>query len=268
MKASVFSLRSGLLAAGIFLAAPSMAGGGLGGGFSTEITQLANKVELVSTAASTAKTVVNTLQTVTRLQQQLRSMDPALLGQMMGLDLSQVQELSNLQATVSDLQAAYGQTQQVLNSFRDMSISMNMKPSDLLNFAANAAKQRGGVYKAAFDADAAILNNTATKAQALNKQIEATQALAKDENIAGNLNNLAVINQRAVSTLIDVSSSIARANALAAQEKTQEAAFMAASNANDLAQYDAYIKSRENVKLDMTLPDPAKALRPSGTTGG
>lgn len=260
--------RRGLLALIGFAAVPgAFAGGGIGGGFSTEITQLANKVELVSTAASTAKTVVNTLQTVTRLQQQLRSMDPALLGQMMGLDVEQVSALSNLQATVSDLQSSYMQTQQVLSGFRDLSMAMNMKPSDLLSFFARAAQQKGDVYKSAFDADKAILEGTAAKAQALNKQMQATQALAKDENIAGNLNNLAVINQRASASLIDISSSIARANALAAQEKMDQANAMQSLNNNQKEAYERYIANRAAVKVDGALPDPGTLLK-SGTTGG
>lgn len=251
-----------LCAAVALAAAVATAHAGSGpAGFSTEITQLANKVELVSTAASTAKTVTNTLQTVMHLQQSLRSMDPAVLAQMMGLDVQGLDQLVQLYNTASDLQQSYDQTARVLDGFRNLAINTNMSPSDLLKTFAAAARQKGGIYKAAYEADMAAIANAQARAAAFNQQAKQTQALAANPNIAANLNNLAVINQRTGVVLQDLTASVQRANALAAQSKAEEQSAVAALNEKQKAEIESFVKQQNDLKLDWSAPSREDLLK-------
>jgi hypothetical protein len=247
--------------------APAHAGPGGGlSGFSTEITQLANKVELVTTAASTAQTVTNTLQTVMHLQQSLRSMDPAVLAQMMGIDTQGLDQLVQLYNTTSDLQQSYDQTARVLDGFRNLAINTNMSPSDLLKTFATAARQKGGIYKAAYEADMAAIANAQARAAAFNQQAKQTQALAANPNIAANLNNLAIINQRTGVILQDLTASVQRANALAAQSKEEELQVGAALNDRQKAEMDSFVEQQNALKLNWDAPKREDLLKGAATT--
>jgi hypothetical protein len=256
-----------LCAAVALAAAVATAHAGSGpAGFSTEITQLANKVELVSTAASTAKTVTNTLQTVMHLAQSLHSMDPAVVAQMMGVDIDGLNDLIKLHDAASDLQQSYEQTAQVLDGFRQLSINTNMSPGTLLDTFAKIARQKGGVYQQAYKADMDALARAQKRAEAFNDQAKQTRAIAADKNIAANLNNLAVINQRTAVILQDLTSSVQRANALAAQAKAEELAAAASFNDRQKAEMDRFIAQQSAVKLDWNAPKREDLLKGAANT--
>jgi hypothetical protein len=200
------------------------------------------------------------------LQQSLRSMDPAVLAQMMGIDTQGLDQLVSLYNSASDLQQSYAQTARVLDGFRNLAINTNMSPSALLTAFATAARQKGGVYKSAYDADMAAIANAQARAAAFNQQAKQTQALAANPNIAANLNNLAVINQRTGVILQDLTASVQRANALAAQAKAEELEAGAAFNERQKADMDRFVAQQNAVKLDWSAPKREDLLKGTANT--
>jgi DNA-binding helix-hairpin-helix protein with protein kinase domain len=185
---------------------------------------------------------------------------------MMGIDTQGLDQLVDLYNSASDLQQSYEQTARVLDGFRNLSVNTNISPSDLLKTFAIAARQKGGVYKSAYDADMAAIANAQARAAAFNRQAEQTKALAANPNIAANLNNLAVINQRTGVILQDLTASVQRANALAAQSKEEELQAGAALNERQKAEMERFIEQQNAVKLDWSAPKREDLLKGTANT--
>jgi hypothetical protein len=131
----------------------------------------------------------------------------------------------------------------------------------LLKTFAAAARQKGGIYKAAYEADMAAIANAQARAAAFDRQAKQTQALAANPNIAANLNNLAVINQRTGVVLQDLTASVQRANALAAQSKAEEQSAVAALNEKQKAEIESFAKQQNDLKLDWSAPSREDLLK-------
>jgi hypothetical protein len=75
------------------------------------------------------------------------------------------------------------------------------------------------------------------------------------------LNNLAVINQRTGVILQDLTASVQRANALAAQAKEEELQAAAAFNERQKAEMERFIEQQNALKLDWDAPKREDLLK-------
>lgn len=207
MKHIVFSLS-------LIFSIPAHAGGGATGG-ATEITQLMNNTELVMQVGEAVQTTANTLATAQATMQMLRQLPSTVVSQMTGLPIDQVAKLAQAHVVMSQASGVYKDAAAVLKKAQQDSVKLNISPSELLNYKAQAAAAFGGIYKQVYDQEQAKLQNLSVWSKDVQKQAETVKSI--DANVKG-IQFLASQNISMQSILAKIGESIATANSNAAME--------------------------------------------------
>lgn len=202
----------------IFLASltmPAHAGGGLTGG-ATEITQLANHVELIAQVGEAVQTTANTLMTAQSTMQMLRQLPQSVIDEAMsGLPVDKVQAMADAYVVMNDAVGVYREAEDVLRKAQYDAERLNISPSELLRHKANAAAMHGGIYLQTYQAEQDKLARLARTSAEVQKQANTVKTI--DSNVGG-IQFLASQNVQVQATLAELSDSVAKANALAFQE--------------------------------------------------
>lgn len=202
----------------IFLASltmPAHAGGGLTGG-ATEITQLANHVELIAQVGEAVQTTANTLMTAQSTMQMLRQLPASVLNEAMsGLPVEKVQAMADAYKVMSQATAVYKDAENVLRKAEYDARMLNITPSELLRHKANAAAMHGGIYAETYEAEQARIRRAAEMSKEVQKQAEIVKGI---DSTVGGIQALASQNVAMQATMAELTTSIATANANAARE--------------------------------------------------
>lgn len=152
---------------------PAYAGGG-GIAGATEVTQLANHVELISSVAQQATMVSqNVAAQIQRIQQtiaalqNLRQLPGSLLQQAIAPYASQLNSFQSLYSAVTSLNQSANQVRGLFSrGMGEMSLT-GLNPKQWLSAYANLANQRGGSYKQQLASDMNSIQQLANRAQSL-----------------------------------------------------------------------------------------------------
>lgn len=198
----------------LMLALPTHAHAGAATGGATEITQLMNNVELMEQVGQAVETTSNTLMTANATMQQLRNLPDALLKEALGgLPIEKVEKMAQAYRVMSKAATVYRDASQVLRKAQSDSVKLNISPSELLKYKADAAYKYGDVYKQTYEQEQAKLARLADVSKDVQKQAETVKSI--DSNVGG-IQFLASQNLKLQTILTEMSDSIATANANAA----------------------------------------------------
>lgn len=190
-------------------------GGGITGG-ATEITQLANKVELIAQVGQAVQTTSNTLMTAHSTMQMLRQLPAAVIDEAMaGLPVDKVQAMADAYVVMNDAVRVYQDAEYVLRKAHNDAQRLGISPSELLQHKANAAALHGGIYLQTYEAEQAKLARLARTSAEVQKQANTVKTI--DSNVGG-IQFLASQNVQVQATLAELSGSVATATANAARE--------------------------------------------------
>lgn len=182
----------------------------------TEFTQIANNIELVAQVGEAVQTTSNTLMTAQSTMQQLRQLPESVMNEAMGgLPVEKVRAMADAYVVMNQAVGVYKDAENVLRKAQSDAERFGISPSELLQHKANAAAMHGGVYKQAYDEEQAKLARLAETAKEVQKQANAVKGI--DSNVSG-IQLLASQNLQVQASLADISTSIAKANALAFEE--------------------------------------------------
>lgn len=181
----------------------------------TEFTQIANNIELVTMVGQNVQTVANTLMTAQSTMAQLRQLGPAVIGQMTGLPIDQVQLLADAYTVFSRSHSAYTDAENVLRKAEWDAHRLGITPSELLGYKAEAAYKFGGVYMDTYQDEQEKLKRLSTVSAQIQEQSSKISEI--DANVHG-LQFIAGQNVQVQSLLAGISDSIAKANANASAE--------------------------------------------------
>lgn len=202
-------------AAVLSLPLTAVAGGGMTGG-ATEITQLANKVELIAQVGQAVQTTSNTLMTAQSTMQMLRQLPESVISEAMsGLPVEKVQALADAYTVMSQAVGVYQDAEYVLRKAHNDAQRLGISPSELLQHKANAAALHGGIYLQTYEAEQAKLARLARTSAEVQKQANTVKTI--DSNVGG-IQFLASQNVQVQATLAELSGSVATATANAARE--------------------------------------------------
>ncbi|MDN7669327.1 MULTISPECIES: conjugal transfer protein TrbJ [Burkholderia] len=236
-----------LVAAALLYANAARAGGGLDGG-ATEITQLANHAELISSVAQQAQMVEQNVQAqITRLQQyvtmvqNLKQVPTSLISQTIAPYRTQISSFQSLSTAVTQLQSAANATNQLFGRSLSEMNTTGMSPSQWLSAYTTLASTRGGLYQQQLTQDMQNLNALATRAQNLQQiqsqipnvtgTVQGLQMLNQQSNVlAGEMVDLHALMQRQVAQQMQDRASQAQAQGNAAQLATARSAAMGQVN--------------------------------------
>jgi P-type conjugative transfer protein TrbJ len=199
--------------------ASAFAGSVAGFGGATEITQLLNNAELVSSVAQQAQMVEQNIQAqITRLQN-LAQVPGELINETIAPYTQQLDNFRSLYSAVTDLQQAAQSTSQLFsNAMSDMS-SANLKPSQWLSALSSLAKSQGGVYRAQLNQDLNAISSLAKRAQ----NLQSIQS--KIPGVTGNVQGLQMLNQQTnvlAGEMIDLHALMQRQVAMQMQDKADQ----------------------------------------------
>lgn len=203
------------------LSLPAHAGGGATGG-ATEVTQLLNHIELVMQVGEATQTTANTLQTAQATMQMLRQLSPDAIAQMTGVPIDQVEKMAEAYVVMSQATQVYNDAAGVLAKAQRDAERLNISPSELLRYKAEAAYKHGGIYQQTYEQEQAKLRRLAEVSKDVQKQAEEVKSI--DANVKG-IQFLASQNVAVQSILLKIADSIATANsdaARAAEKKKDE----------------------------------------------
>jgi hypothetical protein len=203
-----------IAAMSIFAAQARAGGGGLTGG-ATEITQLMNNAELVMQVSESMQTTVNTLQTAHSTMQMLRSLPQHLISQISGVPLEQVRQMAQAYEVMKGAQDAYKDAADVLKKAATDSQRLGITPRELLAYKADAAYRHGGIYSKVHEEEQEKIRRASQASKDVQRQAETVKSI--DSNVKG-LQTLASQNLSLQAVLGDISTSISRANQIAAEE--------------------------------------------------
>lgn len=226
------------------------AGGGATGG-ATEITQIMNHAELISQVGEAVQTTSNTLMSAQATMQQLRQLAPSTIAQMAGVPIDKVQKLAQAYTVMSQAKSVYDDAADVLKRATADSQRLNIQPSELLRYKAEAAYKYGGVYRQTYDQEQAKLARLSDVSSDVQQQ--AQQVASIDANVKG-IQFLAGQNVKVQATLADISDSIATANANAAMEAENEKRAAARSADREAAMLEARRRAVETPTGKLKLP--------------
>lgn len=216
MEAKVFG--SCAVCLSVLFAAPAHAGAATGG--ATEVTQIMNHAELVMQVSEAINTTSNTLMAAQATMQQLRQLPQSVIDQSMkGLPLEKVRAMAEAYRVMSQAHGVYKDAEGVLRKAAADSQRLGITPSDLLRLKADAAYKHGGVYQQTYEQEQAKLRRLAETSKDVQKQADTVKSI--DANVKG-IQFLATQNVQMQTTLTDISSSIATANADAAAEAKRQ----------------------------------------------
>lgn len=251
MNHKVKCLIAAIVVLGTPLKSQALFGGGGVVGSATEITQMLNHAEMITTAKNAIDTAMNTLKQVDQLKQQITSLPTAAINAIVGDAAPQLQAVLGIYKQLDDTQKSYGELQQRLN-FEMQSISaMNISPSQYLLTRAKLAKAKGGIYQASIDANQQAMQSAQTQAKKLDKMIASNSEIVSQ---VGGLQAVANSNVQVLGAINNMSNSLINANMLAASEKKDEQTALA-SKAQLAASEAAFIAALPAPKL--TYPNPA-----------
>jgi conjugal transfer/entry exclusion protein len=231
------------------------AGGGGLTGVATEITQLANHVELVTSAIQNVKTVANTLQTVIHLKEVLRNVDPRVLAEIAGVPPEDFDALYRLNDSVNGLLGAYQSLNDQLNNFNQGVQMTGLSPSQYLQTQVLAAQRYGGYYKKVLESESNALK------RAIEEQSRLSADLATINSNTGVVDSIKQMSGQLVqvrATNLSLLQQMQQANLLAAADHAAQGQAAAAYNQDALERYQKFIAAKQaNYQKDM-LPDPTK----------
>lgn len=172
------------------------AGGGMTGG-ATEITQLLNHAELVSSVAQQAQMVEQNVQAqITRLQQyvtmtqNLRQIPASLIDQTIAPYRTQITNFQSLSAAITQLEQAASATNSLFGRSLNEMNTTSMSPAQWLSAYTSLASTRGGIYQQQLTQDMQNLDTLADRAQNL-QQIQ-----SQIPNVTGAVQGLQMLNQQ------------------------------------------------------------------------
>ena len=223
-------------------------GGGVAGGGATEVTQLANHAELVSSVANEAQMVEQNVQAqITRLQN-LIQVPGSLISQTFSPYRSQLSSYQTLFAAVSQLRAAANSANALFGRSMSEMGATGMTPGQWLSAYTNLAATRGGLYRQQLNSDMSSLDNLAVRAQNL-QQIQ-----SQIPNVTGNVQGLQMLNQQSnvlAGEMVDLHALVARQVAQQMQDRATQADVQA--NAARLAQARAAMADNVNGQEQQTI---------------
>lgn len=168
----------------------AFAGGGGATGGSTELTQLMNHAELVTSVAKQAEMVEQNIQAqITRLQN-LMQMPSQVLSSATMPYRSQMSNLQSLYSSITGLQQAASQTSSLFSRSMSEMSATGMSPSQWLSAYTNLATSRGGYYQQQLTSDMNSLSTLAQRAQNLQ------QVQSQIPGVTGNVQGLQLLNQQ------------------------------------------------------------------------
>lgn len=198
----------------VVVSAPAHSTGLVAG--ATEFTQIANNIELVAQVGEAVQTTSNTLMTAQSTMQQLRQLPESVINEAMGgLPVEKVRAMADAYVVMNQAVGVYKDAENVLRKAQSDAERFGISPSELLQHKANAAAMHGGVYKQAYEEEQAKLARLAETSKEVQKQANAIKGI--DSNVSG-IQLLASQNLQVQASLADISTSIAKANALAFEE--------------------------------------------------
>lgn len=241
----------------LILSFPAHAGGGAGGG-ATEVTQLLNHVELVMQVGEAVSTTANTLQTAQATMQMLRQLAPGTISQMTGLPIDQVAKMAEAYTVMSQASGVYKDAAAVLSKAQQDAVRLNISPSQLLAYKAEAATRYGGVYQQTYEQEQAKLRRLSDVSRDVQRQAETVQSI--DANVKG-IQFLASQNVGVQSVLREIGDSIATANANAALEAQERKNAEARAAQSSAATLDKLRTAREDAKAGIKLPSEVQIVK-------
>lgn len=201
------------------LSAQAHAGGGATGG-ATEMTQMMNNTELVAQVGESVQTTSNTLMTAQSTMQMLRQLPASVINEQMGgLPIEKVQAMADAYRVMSQATNVYRDAENVLRKATSDAQRLGITPSELLRLKADAAQKHGGVYKQTYEDEQAKIKRLAETSKDVQRQAEIVKGI--DSNVGG-IQTLASQNLKVQASLADISDSVAKATALAAEEGQRE----------------------------------------------
>lgn len=210
--------------------APAHSSGVVAG--ATEITQIMNNAELIAQVGEATQTTANTLMTAQSTMQMLRQLPASVIDEAMGgLPVEKVQAMADAYVVMSQATSVYKEAEEVLRKAALDAEQLGITPSELLRHKANAAAQHGGVYLQTYEQEQAKLARLAKTSAEVQKQANTVKSI--DSNVGG-IQFLASQNVQVQASLADIASSIATANANAAN-----AAHLAELKKADVAKREA-----------------------------
>lgn len=226
-------------------------------------TQLAQQVQQVRTALSSAQTVRNTMQQVLYLGQTLKQLDPATLSQMTGQPLEQITAMRQMYDQLGPMIDNYSQLSNQMEQFQQGALAGNMDPMQYLQYRAQLAQSQGSAYQQSYQSDQQLIQNLGAQQQQL--QLTAAEVPAVTGQVNG-LQQLLAQNVAIQQQLVTMNAQMAKANAIAAQGHIQRAQSESASVKASLASQQALDAWRNGGPY--TLPDLSKLPPPGGSGGG
>lgn len=213
---------------GIVLSFTAHAGGGGMSGGATEMTQLANKAELIAQVGQAVQTTSNTLMTAHSTMQMLRQLPSSILDEALsGLPVDKVQAMADAYVVMNKAVGVYKDAEYVLRKAQSDAMALKISPSELLQHKAYAAAAYGGVYLQAYEDDMARIKRAAEMSKEVQKQAEIVKRV---DSTVGGIQALASQNVALQATMAELAVSIQTANANAALEKKKEKDYEQAYN--------------------------------------
>lgn len=240
MERKVSGSRAVGLTLAAFLSLQAHAGGGGATGHATEITQLANNAELMAQVGEAVQTTANTLQTAYATMQMLRQLPANLISQMTGVPIESVKKMADAYVVMSQSYKVYQDAADVLMKAKQDAEMLNITPSELLRYKADAAYKYGGVYRQIYEQEQAKLARLAEVSKNVQKHAEAVKDI--DANVKG-IQHLASQNVQMQATMVSISESIAKANAIAALEAAKANEAKGRKNKIDADARDQYAEN-------------------------
>ena len=251
MKTILFSFLIAALSTNVY------AGAATGG--ATEVTQLMNNVELMEQVGQAVETTSNTLMTAEATMQQLRNLPDALLKEALGgLPIEKVEKLAQAYKVMSKAVTVYQDASQVLRKAQSDSVKLNISPSELLKYKADAAQKYGDVYKQTYEQEQAKLARLADVSKDVQKQAETVKSIKSN---VGGIQFLASQNLKMQTILTEMSDSIATANANAAKAAEVAKDSEAKAAQSSAATLDKLRAARGDAKATIQLPAEVKIVK-------
>ena len=211
--------------------------GGMSGG-ATEMTQIANKAQLVAQVGQAVQTTSYTLSTAEATMQQIRQLDPGTISALVGVPIGTVQTMATAYGVFSKASSVYTDAAAVLQKAQNDAAMLKVSPSTLLNMKAQTAYAYGGQYKASYDAEQAKLAALSSTSKDVQKAADSLGGI--DSTVKG-VQTLAAQNLQMQTQLSSINTSISQANALAYQQAIN------AKNAEAIADTKSALSSDETI---------------------
>lgn len=194
-----------------------------GTGGATEITQIANNVQLVGMTAKQATQVTEAITTriaavnqYIAMLQNLKNLPAIAMQQALAPYKQQVTDLGRLFNSVDGLRRSAEQTGYLMDSRVTDARQLGMSMKDYLRREAQLANTKGGIYKSRYMQDIQAIDDLKLRAQELRTLSD------KNAAISGNVEGLQQLNQHASMTageLMEIRSALLAQNIDTAQDK-------------------------------------------------